>query len=62
MQAFAFVLEIGPLVTGLLVAGRAAFGIGAVLFNMWATQQIDGIESLPIDFTMKSPPPSCRLG
>jgi phospholipid/cholesterol/gamma-HCH transport system permease protein len=49
VQAFAFFLEIGPLVTGLLVAGRVGSGIGAVLANMRATQQIDGIESLSID-------------
>src|SRR5262245_37934230 len=34
VQAFAFILEIGPLVTGLLVAGRVGSGIGAVLANM----------------------------
>src|ERR1044071_8430296 len=49
VQAFAFFLEIGPLVTALLVAGRAGSGIGAVLANMRATEQIDGIESLSID-------------
>src|SRR6266850_8141486 len=49
VQALAFFLEIGPLVTGLLVAGRVGSGIGAVLSNMRATQQIDGIESLSID-------------
>src|ERR1043165_5511021 len=49
VQAFAFFLEIGPLVTALLVAGRVGSGIGAVLANMRATQQIDGIESLSID-------------
>jgi phospholipid/cholesterol/gamma-HCH transport system permease protein len=49
VQAFAFLLEIGPLVTGLLVAGRVGSGIGAVLANMRATEQIDGIESLSID-------------
>ena len=42
-------LEIGPLVTGLLVAGRVGSGIGAVLSNMRATEQIDAIESLSID-------------
>jgi phospholipid/cholesterol/gamma-HCH transport system permease protein len=31
VQALAFFLEIGPLVTGLLVAGRVGSGIGAVL-------------------------------
>jgi ABC-type transporter Mla maintaining outer membrane lipid asymmetry permease subunit MlaE len=49
VQAFAFFLETGPLVTGLLVAGRVGSGIGAVLANMRATEQIDGIESLSID-------------
>ena len=49
VQAFAFILEIGPLVTALLVAGRVGSGIGAVLADMRATEQIDGIESLSID-------------
>ena len=49
VQALAFFLEIGPLVTGLLVAGRAGSGIGAVLANMRATEQIDAIESLSVD-------------
>jgi len=49
VQAFAFFLEIGPLVTALLVAGRVGSGIGAVLADMRATEQIDGIESLSID-------------
>ena len=49
VQALAFFVEIGPLVTALLVAGRVGSGIGAVLANMRATEQIDGIESLSID-------------
>jgi phospholipid/cholesterol/gamma-HCH transport system permease protein len=49
VQALAFFLEIGPLVTALLVAGRAGSGIGAVLSNMRATEQIDAIEALSID-------------
>jgi phospholipid/cholesterol/gamma-HCH transport system permease protein len=49
VQSLAFFVEIGPLVAGLLVAGRAGSGIGAVLANMRATEQIDGIESLSID-------------
>jgi phospholipid/cholesterol/gamma-HCH transport system permease protein len=49
VQSFAFFLEIGPLVTALLVAGRVGSGIGAVLANMRATEQIDAIESLSID-------------
>jgi phospholipid/cholesterol/gamma-HCH transport system permease protein len=49
VQALGFFLEIGPLVTGLLVAGRVGSGIGAVLSNMRATEQIDAIESLSVD-------------
>jgi phospholipid/cholesterol/gamma-HCH transport system permease protein len=49
VQALAFFLEIGPLVTGLLVAGRVGSGIGAVLADMRATEQIDSMESLSID-------------
>jgi phospholipid/cholesterol/gamma-HCH transport system permease protein len=49
VQALGFFVEIGPLVTSLLVAGRVGSGIGAVLSNMRATEQIDAIESLSID-------------
>ena len=49
VQAIAFFIEIGPLVAALLLAGRVGSGIGAVLANMRATEQIDGIESLSID-------------
>src|SRR5260370_16496525 len=49
VQAVSFFVEIGPLVTGLLVAGRVGSGIGAVLANMRASEQIDAIESLSID-------------
>ena len=49
VQALAFFVEIGPLVAGLLVAGRVGSGIGAVLSNMRATEQIDAIESLSVD-------------
>lgn len=49
VQADAFFVEIGPLVAGLLSAGRVGSGIGAVLANMRATEQIDGIEALSVD-------------
>ena len=49
VQSLAFFIEIGPLVAGLLVAGRVGAGIGAVLANMRATEQIDAIEALSID-------------
>lgn len=48
VQAMSFIVEIGPLVAGLLVAGRVGSGIGAVLANMRATEQIDAVESLSI--------------
>jgi phospholipid/cholesterol/gamma-HCH transport system permease protein len=49
LQSLTFFIEIGPLVAGLLVAGRVGAGIGAVLANMKATEQIDAIEALSID-------------
>jgi phospholipid/cholesterol/gamma-HCH transport system permease protein len=49
VQAVSFFVEIGPLVAGLLVAGRVGSGIGAVIANMRASEQIDAIESLSID-------------
>ena len=49
VQAIAFFIEIGPLVAALLLAGRVGSGIGAVLANMRAAEQIDAIESLSID-------------
>ena len=44
-----FFNELGPLVTGLLIAGRVGAGIGAELANMRVTEQIDAIETLSID-------------
>ena len=49
VQALAFFNEIGPLVAGLLLAGRVGAGIGAELAGMRATEQIDAIEVLSID-------------
>lgn len=49
LQSMAFFNELGPLVTGLLIAGRVGAGIGAELANMRATEQIDAIESLSIN-------------
>src|SRR6266852_3765357 len=49
VQALAFFVEIGPLVAGLLLAGRVGSGIGAVLANMRVAEQIDAIGSLSID-------------
>ena len=49
VQSLSFFNEIGPLVAGLLVAGRVGAGIGATLANMRVTEQIDAIESLSVD-------------
>lgn len=49
IQSIAFFNEIGPLLAGLLVAGRVGAGIGAELANMRATEQIDAIEVLSVD-------------
>lgn len=49
VQSLSFFNELGPLVTGLLVAGRVGAGIGAVLANMRSTEQIDAIEVFSID-------------
>ncbi len=48
-QSLAFFNEIGPLVTGLLMAGRVGASIGAQLANMRATEQIDAIETLSVN-------------
>ena len=49
VQSLAFFNEIGPLIAGLLVAGRVGAGIGAELANMRVTEQIDAVEALSID-------------
>ena len=49
LQSASFFNELGPLVTGLLVAGRVGSGIGAELANMRATEQIDAIEAMSLD-------------
>jgi phospholipid/cholesterol/gamma-HCH transport system permease protein len=47
--AIALIGETGPLMAGLLVAGRVGAGIGAELGGMRVTEQIDALESLAID-------------
>jgi phospholipid/cholesterol/gamma-HCH transport system permease protein len=47
--AIALVRETGPLVTALLVAGRAGAGIGAELGAMKVTEQIDALEAVAVD-------------
>ena len=47
--ALALVRETGPLVVGLLVAGRVGAGIGAELGAMKVTEQIDALEAVAVD-------------
>ena len=49
VQSLAFFNEIGPLVAGLLVAGRVGAGIGAELANMRVNEEIDAIETFSLD-------------
>lgn len=47
--ALALIKETGPLVTGLLFAGRVGAGIGAEVGAMRVSEQIDALESLAVD-------------
>jgi phospholipid/cholesterol/gamma-HCH transport system permease protein len=46
---FSLIHEIGPIVTGLVVCGRAGAGIGAELGSMKVTEQIDAIEASAVN-------------
>jgi len=46
---FAVVTEMSPIMTGLVVSGRAGAGIGAELSAMKVTEQIDAIEISAVD-------------
>jgi phospholipid/cholesterol/gamma-HCH transport system permease protein len=45
----AVVIELGPVLTGLVVAGRMGAGIAAELGTMRVTEQIDALECMAID-------------
>ena len=45
----AIMIELGPIMTGLVVAGRVGSSIAAELGTMKVTEQIDALESLAID-------------
>ena len=47
--AVALIRETGPLITGLLVAGRVGTGIGAEIGAMKVTEQIDALEANAVD-------------
>jgi phospholipid/cholesterol/gamma-HCH transport system permease protein len=46
---FSIVHETGPIITGLVVSGRAGAGIGAELASMKVTEQIDAIEASAVN-------------
>lgn len=46
---FSIVKETGPIITGLIVSGRVAAGIGAELGSMKVTEQIDAMEASAVD-------------
>jgi phospholipid/cholesterol/gamma-HCH transport system permease protein len=46
---YSLILEMGPIITGLIVSGRVGAGIGAELASMKVTEQIDAIEASAIN-------------
>jgi phospholipid/cholesterol/gamma-HCH transport system permease protein len=46
---YSIVLEMGPIITALVVSGRVGAGIGAELASMKVTEQIDAIEASAIN-------------
>src|SRR5262252_8219963 len=46
---FAILKESGPVITGIVVSGRAGAGIGAELGEMKVTDQIDAMEASAVD-------------
>ena len=48
-MVFSIIHEIGPIVTGLVVSGRAGAGIGAELGSMKVTEQIDAMEASAVN-------------
>ncbi|OYD16904.1 hypothetical protein CH333_02340 [candidate division WOR-3 bacterium JGI_Cruoil_03_44_89] len=47
--AKALMIELGPLLTGLIVAGRVSSSLAAEIGTMKVTEQIDALESLAVD-------------
>ncbi|MBL7191243.1 ABC transporter permease [bacterium] len=45
----AVIIELGPVMTGLVIAGRVSASIAAELGSMRITEQVDALESLAID-------------
>ena len=51
--SLAFVLELGPVLTALMVAGRVGAGITAEIGSMAVTEQVDAIRAMGADPTQK---------
>ena len=51
--AIALVRELGPTLTGILVAGRSASGIASVLGSMVVTEQVDAMRAMGTDPSRK---------
>src|SRR6201998_2847654 len=55
--AIALVRELGPTLTGILVAGRSASGIASELGSMLVTEQVDAMRAMGTDPSRKLVPP-----
>ena len=60
--AIALVRELGPTLTGILVAGRSASGIASVLGSMVVTEQVDAMRALGTDPSRKLVTPRIVAG
>jgi len=53
LVSFSMVRELGPVLTGLMVAGRNASGMASELGSMKVTEQIDAMRAMGVDPTKK---------
>ncbi|HXN53503.1 MAG TPA: ABC transporter permease [Candidatus Acidoferrum sp.] len=60
--AIALVRELGPTLTGILVAGRSASGIASVLGSMVVTEQVDAMRAMGTDPSRKLVTPRVLAG
>ncbi len=49
LVAFSLILELGPILTGVVVAGRVGAGVAAELGSMKVTEQIDALRAMGTD-------------
>src|SRR5207237_1765604 len=57
LVSFSMVRELGPVLTGLMVAGRNASGMASELGSMKVTEQIDAMRAMGTDASKKMVPP-----